>query len=185
MAHTNDNKENQSYKAQFTCTRFAIFEYHEETFIRVPNKNIYTGCLVPFFLSVEAEQYGERIMKIGWKIRKLCLIKVSYNLLLFIWRQLSLVTKRRYRKCFHMACFFSLVPWINITLFCCPHACAMRTPKRLIIEPVLIFDSLNVINNFTMEKKGTKIQSSHTLFFYQLKMHIYEAYYISSQIASH
>ena len=29
------------------------------------NNDIYSGCLVPLFSSLEAEQYGERILKIG------------------------------------------------------------------------------------------------------------------------
>ena len=64
LPHTDDNKENQSSKCQFPFTRFAVFEYHEEMFIKVANKNIFTGCLVPIFASVEAEQYGEGIIKI-------------------------------------------------------------------------------------------------------------------------
>ena len=49
LAHTNDNKENQSCKGQFQFRRFAIFEYHEEMFTKLVNKNIYIDCLVPFF----------------------------------------------------------------------------------------------------------------------------------------
>ena len=63
--HSDDNKENQSCKGKFPFRRFAIFEYHEEMFTKLGNKNIYIDCLVPFFSSVDAEQYGERIIKIG------------------------------------------------------------------------------------------------------------------------
>ena len=63
--YSDDNKENQSCKGQFPFRRFAIFKYHEEMFAKLVNKNIYIDCLVQFFSSVDAEQYGERIMKIG------------------------------------------------------------------------------------------------------------------------
>ena len=36
--------------------------------IKVANNSIYTGCLVPFLSSFEAEQYGKRIMEIGCKL---------------------------------------------------------------------------------------------------------------------
>ena len=48
---------------------------------KVVNNDIYTGCLVPFFPSVEAEQHDARIMKIGWKLRELCKIESPYNIL--------------------------------------------------------------------------------------------------------
>ena len=37
--------------------------------------------MVLIYLSFKAEQYGERIMKIGEKLRKLCPIKPFYNIL--------------------------------------------------------------------------------------------------------
>ena len=63
--YSDDNKENQSCKEQFPFRRFAIFEYHEEMFAKLVNKRIHIDCLVSIFSSVEAEQYGEGIMKIG------------------------------------------------------------------------------------------------------------------------
>ena len=41
--------------------------------------------------------------------------------------------KRHFRKRLHVVCIFSLVPWTNSTLFCCAHACALRSAKRLVI----------------------------------------------------
>ena len=35
------------------------------------------GCLVPFYSSFEAEQYGERILEIRGTLRKLCRFKES------------------------------------------------------------------------------------------------------------
>ena len=52
--------------------------YHVEMLTKLINKNIYGGCLVPVFSSSEAEQNGERILKIGWKLRKLWLFKACH-----------------------------------------------------------------------------------------------------------
>ena len=49
LVHSVDNKENQSCKGQFPFRRFAIFEYHEEMFTILVNKNIDIDCLVPLF----------------------------------------------------------------------------------------------------------------------------------------
>ena len=81
MVDTDDNKENQSCKGQFPFTQIAILEYNKEMFTKVVNKYIYTSCLLSFFSSVEAEQNGERIIKIGQKFRKLSLFTASYNIL--------------------------------------------------------------------------------------------------------
>ena len=42
---------------------------------KVVNNNIDNKYLVPFCSSFEAEQYGERILEIGQKLRKLRLFK--------------------------------------------------------------------------------------------------------------
>ena len=51
--------------------------------LKVVNKNIYTGCLVSFFSLFDAEPYGERILEIGRKLRKLCRFKESQCIILW------------------------------------------------------------------------------------------------------
>ena len=46
--------------------KFAISEWYVEMLLKLVNYNI---ILIPFFSYFEAEQYGERIVKIGWKLR--------------------------------------------------------------------------------------------------------------------
>ena len=59
------------YKGAFPFTCFVISEWHVEMLAKWGNHNIYIGCLIPS----EAEQYGERIEKLGWKLRKSWVIK--------------------------------------------------------------------------------------------------------------
>ena len=70
-------KRTSLVKGSFHSDGFAIFEYREEMFTKLVNKNIYIDCLVSFFSSVDAEQNGERILKIGRKLRKLYAFKQS------------------------------------------------------------------------------------------------------------
>ena len=44
-------------KGMFPLIRFAISECHVERLSNVVNNNIYAGCLLPFSLSFEAEQW--------------------------------------------------------------------------------------------------------------------------------
>ena len=51
----------------FPSISFVISERYIAMLTKVVNNNIYIGCLVLFCSSFEAEQYGERIMKIEIK----------------------------------------------------------------------------------------------------------------------
>ena len=71
-------KRTSLLKGSFHSLGLRLWNNNKDMFTKLANNNIYTGCLVPFFSSVEAEQYGVGIMKIGSKLRKLCLFKPSY-----------------------------------------------------------------------------------------------------------
>ena len=64
-----------TYKGKFPFKCFAISEYHLEIFIKVVIK-LFNMQVVWYHF--EAEQYSERIMKIGWNLTKLELFKASH-----------------------------------------------------------------------------------------------------------
>ena len=86
---------------------------------KVVNKHIYAHCLASSYLSFEAKQYGERIMKIGWKLRKLCPIKTPYNIFNLFGESRPREWKQRFRKRSRVACFLvwfleQITPWFAV-----------------------------------------------------------------------